>query len=150
MTYTSGNPIDVNRKLVDDHLGYETGGTMMIDVLLELYTDDVKWSIPGRGISVEGKAAAEKNYREIFDGLGNIRFETLWRLATGEYVFDRSRITFTVTKEGHFSGIPKDQEGELALVHRFRMRDGKICEEEVYELPPGTFYEMWNSPSTQE
>ena len=149
MSYISGNPIiDVNRRLVDDHLGYEARGEM--GALLDLYTDDIKWSIPARGIFVECKTAAEANYRQIFDGLENIRFETSWRLATGEYVFDRSRISFTVNKEGHFSGIQKGQEGELALVHRFRMRDGLICEEEVYELPPGTFYEMWNPPSIQE
>ena len=120
--------------------------------VLNSYTDDITWigHIRKDGpLVVEGKDAASANYHSIFDALEGIKFDTLWQSATKEYVFDRSTVKFTVAREGHFSGLQVGQEGELNLVHIFRMRDGKICKEEVYEMPPDTVHEIWKSPITQ-
>lgn len=141
--FPSEEPIDpvikTNLDVVASHFRDEA--TNNIAGVVDSYTDDIEWKVPMRGIVVKGKDAAAANYFSIFDPLKNIGFDTGLRLATRDYVFDYSTVRFTVAKE-HFSHIPIGQEGELKLLHIFKMRDGKICEEVVYEMPPDTVFEQ--------
>lgn len=133
-----------NLEAVASHIRYEQNHD--IDNALELYTDDIEWIAyirKGGPLVVKGKEAAGANYHSIFDALEDITFETLLRSATRKYVFDRSTVKFTVAREGHFSGLSPGEKGELVLYHIFEMRDGQICKEEVYEIPPDTVYEVW-------
>lgn len=130
--------IQTNLDVVASHFRDE--GSNNIDGVLDSYTPDILWKAPLRDVHLVGKDAAKANYKDIFSGIGDIKFTTEWRLAIGDRVWDRSRIEFTITGE-HFSGLPIGHKGELVLFHNFRMRDGKICEEKVYEIEPDALHE---------
>lgn len=139
--------IQTNLDVVTGHFCDEA--TNNIDGVLASYTDDIRWYAHIRGIVVKGKDDARTNYDLIFSALRDIEFDTKARFATSEYVFDYSKVRFTVAGE-HFSGLPVGQKGELNLFHIFRMRGGKICEEQVYEMLPKTVYEeIWKPSASQ-
>ena len=125
--------IAANLAVVEAHFGSEATGR--IDAAIDLYTDDVIWEAPSRGLRFEGKAAVAANYREMFSTLKDVEFHCLDRFATEERVVDDSTITFEVIKDG-FMPLPAGTKGVMRLTHIFEMRDGKISKEIGIEGPP--------------
>jgi ketosteroid isomerase-like protein len=81
-----------------------------------------------------GKGPVAENYRNIFDAMADVEFQTLDRYATPDRVTDDSIVTFTLVKDGLWP-YPVGQKVEMRLVHIFEMRDGKISKEIAFEMP---------------
>ena len=107
-----------------------------VEAALDLYTDDIVWEAPalnGLDRRYAGKDAVEKNYRELFAAMRNVRFEFLQRFATEDRVVDDSIVRFEIARAGYWPW-PLDAKIEMRLVHIFEMRDGKIARELVYDM----------------
>ena len=132
-----------NLRLVQEHFDYEQAGNP--ERVIEGYTDDIVWTgylREGGPKVVRGKQEAAENYQSIFYGTEERLFENMWRIPNQEYVFDLSKITFTVNVPDHFTGVSPGQKAEILLFHIFRILNGKIREEHVYEMLPGTYYQL--------
>lgn len=125
--------IAANNVTIDKHFLFEETGEL--DRLAELCTNDVVWEAPGRGQRFEGKAALEGNYRHMFGGMRDLKFQNLRRFATEEWVVDDSVATFVPLGGNPFS-FPDGRPVELRLVHIFEMRHGKISKEIAFEIVP--------------
>lgn len=137
-----------NLRLVQEHFDYEQQGKP--ELVIRGYSDDIVWTgylREGGPKVIRGKRAAAENYQSIFDGTEERLFENIWRTATREYVLDLSKIRFTVTVPDHFTGVTPQQKAEILLFHVFRILNGKICQEDVYEMLPGTFYQLIKPPA---
>jgi ketosteroid isomerase-like protein len=107
-----------------------------VDAALEMFTDDVVWEAPapnGLHRRFVGKAAAEKNYRDLFASMRDVRFTPVERFATEDRVVDDSLVTFEVVRDGYWH-FPLGSVVEMRLVHIFEMRDGKIARETVFDM----------------
>ena len=134
-------------KLVQEHFDYEQQGRP--DLVMGGYSEDIVWTgylREGGPKVIRGKKEAADNYQSIFNGTKNRMFENLLRTATQEYVLDLSKIRFTVTVTGHFTGVSPGEQAEILLFHVFRVLNGKICQEDVYEMLPGTYYQLIQPP----
>ena len=123
-----------NLKCVEKH--FHSEAVDEVDAALDLYTDDIVWEAPalnGLDRSFSGKQAVEKNYRELFASMRNVRFEFLQRFATEDRVVDDSIVTFEIARAGYWPW-PLDTSIEMRLVHIFEMRDGKISRELVFDM----------------
>ena len=105
-----------------------------IETALELYTDDIVWEAPARGLIFKGKRDVAENYYKIFGSVENVSFKNLDRFATVDRVTDDSIVSFTITKEGYLP-FSIGQKVEMRLVHIFEMREGKISKEIAFEMP---------------
>ena len=102
---------------------------------LGLYTDDIVWESPARGVLLRGKRAAAENYRYMFGSMTNVQSQTLRRFATEDRVVDDSLLTFTLSGDGvRNAPLPVGSNVELRLVHIFEMLDRRIARESVYEM----------------
>lgn len=102
---------------------------------LELYTDDITWEVPARGILLHGKEAVYREYVAIFGSAQGLVVRSIRRFGTERYVFDDSIATFTVTGPGWRNcPFPIGTKVSMRLTHIFELRDGKICRENGYEI----------------
>ena len=105
-----------------------------VEVALELYTDDIVWEAPARGLRFEGKQEVAANYRKMFASMENLELvANLQRFATEDRVVDDTIARVTVTGKD-FLPVPLGQRVELRVVHIFEMREGKISREIAYEM----------------
>src|SRR3954469_21640305 len=123
-----------NLDVIEKHIALEASD---VDAALELYTDDVVWESPSRGLRFEGKQAVADNYRRMFSSLefATFEMEPIERFATEDRVVDDCRVRFTLTGNG-FTNAPAGtgDRVELRLVHIFEMRDAKIARESTFEM----------------
>jgi len=126
------DPIEYNLKLVDMHLHEEN--PTQIDECLRLYTDDVVWEAPTRGVAYSGKEAIKKNYLALFESAEGIKFEPLERFATADRVVDDMWVRFRISGPGFENApYPVGTKIKMRLVHVFHIRDGLISREMGYE-----------------
>lgn len=126
-------PEVVSRNLatVDAHIQGEARDPASV---LALYTPDVVLEVPGRGQLLSTHDAIEANYRALFAAMAEVEIEPLDRFATAERVVDECIVRFRITGEGIFNcPLPVGARAELRLLHVFRMQDGLISRETVYE-----------------
>ena len=121
-----------NLKVVEAHFHSEELNE--IEAALELYTDDIVWEAPARGLRFAGKPDVAQNYYQIFGSVKDVSFMNLDRFATEDRVTDDSIVKFTIIKEGYLP-FQIGQQVEMRLVHIFEMRDGKISKEIAFEMP---------------
>ena len=133
MSSSSPNPdiIAVNLAAVEAHFHSEAANE--VEAALDLYTDDVVWEAPARGLRFEGKRAVADNYTQMFAKMEDVEFENFQRFATEDRVVDDSVVRFRLTGEGYLPLSPGTQV-EMRLVHIFEMRDGLISKEIGYEM----------------
>ncbi|MBO55591.1 MAG: hypothetical protein CL886_08015 [Dehalococcoidia bacterium] len=124
--------IQNNLEVVEAHFHSEELNE--IEAALELYTDDIVWEAPARGLIFTGKTDVAENYYQIFGSVKDVAFKNLDRFATEDRVTDDSILTFTIIKEGYLP-FHIGQQVEMRLVHIFEMRDGKISKEIAFEMP---------------
>lgn len=119
---------------------FEFENPRQIDMLAELYTDDIVWELPSAGIEFRGKRDVIENYRQTFSVLDLARFEfrPIDRYATATRVFDDREAIFTVTDLASFPmpglNIKEGEEIRMRLTHSFHIRDGLISRENVYQI----------------
>ncbi len=126
--------VGTNLEVVGTHIALEATD---IEAALALYTDDVVWESPARGLRFEGKEAVAANYRRMFSSLdfASFELEPIERFATEDRVVDDCRVRFTLTGDGFIHAPAKvGDRVELRLVHIFGMRDGKIARESTFEI----------------
>lgn len=105
-----------------------------IERALTLYTDDVVWEGPNRGLIFHGKEAVADNYRRIWASMKDVEFHTLQRFATPDRVVDDSEVSLTLTRDDFFPPLKAGDKAKMRLVHIFEMRDGKIAKEIAFEM----------------
>lgn len=106
-----------------------------IDAAVAVYTDDISWEVPARGLALNSRDAVKAEYLKIFDSMTVHKITNLHRFATEEWVFDDSIFELTLTGDGFRNApFPPGTRCCLRLVHAFQCRDGKICRENSYEI----------------
>ena len=121
-----------NLDVVDRHI---RGEAQDVDSVLDLYTDDIVLSIPARGIELHGKEAIRAMYLRLFSSMRDVELQPLDRFATEDRVVDDMRVFLTVSGDGIDNcPVALGSRAELRLIHHFRMRDGLIAREEVFEV----------------
>ena len=122
-----------NNATVDQHFHNENPEG--IDLAIAVYTDDIVWEVPARGLLLRDKAAVKAEYLKIFEAMQVHKITNLHRFATEEWVFDDSIFEITVKTEGFRNcPFPPGTRCSMRLIHAFKMRDGKICRENGYEI----------------
>ena len=126
------DPIAYNMKIVELHLREENPSD--IDNCLKLYTDDVIWEAPTRGVTYHGKEEVKRRYLAVFESAEGIRFEPLERFATRDRVVDDMWVRFKLVGDGFENcPYPIGTKVKMRLVHIFHIRDGRISREVGYE-----------------
>jgi ketosteroid isomerase-like protein len=122
-----------NLEAVEQHFHNETAEG--IDLAVGVYTDDIIWEVPARGLVHRDREAVKQEYLRIFDSMLVHKITNLHRFATEEWVFDDSIFDITVTGDGFTNcPFPAGTRVSMRLIHAFQLRDGKICRENGYEL----------------
>jgi hypothetical protein len=106
-----------------------------VEKAVALYTDDIKWEIPARGLLLTNREDVVEAYRNIFRSVVFEKVYHLRRFATENYVLD-DQVAY-VEKVGGFMpnhDFPVGTKLSCRLVHLFEMRDGRISREIAYEL----------------
>jgi ketosteroid isomerase-like protein len=122
-----------NIAAVDMHFHNENADD--IDLAVGVYSDDIVWEVPARGLVYRDRETVKAEYLRIFGSMHVHKVTNLHRFATEEWVFDDSIFEFTVTGDG-FRNAPFEPGTRVSirLVHAFQCRDGKICRENGYEI----------------
>ena len=124
--------IDANLAAVEAHFHSEAANE--VEKALELYTDDIVWESPARGLVFRGKEATAENYRRMFSSFRVEEFRCLQRFATEDRVVDDSVARVVLTGDGAENApAPVGSRVEIRLLHVFEMRGGKISRELVFE-----------------
>ncbi|MGV9945756.1 nuclear transport factor 2 family protein [Rhodococcus aetherivorans] len=106
-----------------------------VDKAIALYTDDIVWEAPSRGMVYTDPAEVRAAYMDIFKTLVYDKTIALRRFATEEFVMDDQIAHVTVVGD-KMPNLPYaiGTKMSVRLVHCFQMRDGKIAREIAYEL----------------
>ena len=124
-----------NIAAVDVHFHNENAES--IDLAVGIYTDDIIWEVPARGLVHRDRETVKQEYLKIFGSMQVHKITNLHRFATEEWVFDDSIFEFTVAGDG-FANVPEPitpgTRVSVRLIHAFQLRDGKICRENGYEI----------------
>jgi hypothetical protein len=132
-TSTRDDLIARNLAAVEQHFHNENPEG--IDLAVAVYTDDIVWEVPARGLVIRDKDAVRREYLGIFEAMQVHKITNLHRFANEEWVFDDSIFEITLQTDGFRNcPFPAGTRCCLRLVHAFQCRDGKICRENGYEI----------------
>lgn len=105
-----------------------------VDKAIALYTEDITWEAPSRGMVYTDPADVRAAYLDIFKTLVYDKTIALRRFATEDFVFDDQIAHVTVVGDKMPNlPFPIGAKMSVRLVHCFQMRDGKIAREIAYE-----------------
>lgn len=105
-----------------------------VDKAIALYTEDITWEAPSRGMVYTDPADVRAAYLDIFKTLVYDKTIALRRFATEDFVFDDQIAHVTVVGDKMPNlPFPVGAKMSVRLVHCFQMRDGKISREIAYE-----------------
>jgi len=124
-----------NMKIVDLHFHSENPDE--VQKAIALYTEDITWEAPTRGIVMTDPKDVLAGYLGIFATLAYHKTTALRRFATEKFVFDDQIAEVYVVGEPsqmHNFPYPKGTAVSVRLVHIFEMRDGRIAREIAYEM----------------
>ena len=122
-----------NLAAVETHFHNETPET--IDAAIGVYTEDIVWEVPARGLVLRSIEDVKQEYLKIFGSMTIHKITNLHRFATEEWVFDDSIFEWTMTGDGFRNApFPVGTTCSIRLLHAFQMRDGLICREHGYEI----------------
>ena len=122
-----------NLRAVDVHFHNEN--VESIDKAISVYTDDIVWEVPARGLVLRAVEDVKNEYLKIFGSMNIHKITSMYRFATEEWVFDDSIFEWTITGNGFTNcPFPPGTTVSVRLLHAFQLRDGKICRENGYEI----------------
>ena len=87
-----------NLAAVEEHFHNETPET--IDKAIAVFTDDIVWEVPARGLVLRGIEDVKQEYLKIFGSMNIHKIVNLHRFATEEWVFDDSIFELTIIGDG--------------------------------------------------
>lgn len=122
-----------NIAAVQEHFHNENPDS--VEKAVALYTDDITWEIPARGLLLTNRDDVVAAYRNIFKSVVFDKVYHLRQFATEKYVVD-DQVAY-VDKVGDFMpnhDFPVGAKLSCRLLHIFEMRDGRISREIAYEL----------------
>jgi ketosteroid isomerase-like protein len=106
-----------------------------VEKAVALYTDDITWEAPSRGVVMTDRDEILEAYRGIFRSFVFDKTIALRRFATKDFVFDDQIAYVTVVGDETQNLLyPIGTKLSVRLVHCFQMRDGKIAREIAYEI----------------
>lgn len=131
-----------------------------VEKAVALYTDDISWEAPSRGMIYKDPKDVLVAYRGIFETVGYHKTTALRRFATEQFVFDDQIAEVSVIGDSMPNlPYPEGTRMSVRLVHVFEMRDGRIAREIAYELwreagsavdndeiPEGSHVEVFDGP----
>ena len=122
-----------NIAAVEEHFHNENPDS--VEKAVELYTDDIAWEIPARGLLLTNKDDVVAAYRNIFKSLVYEKVFHLRRFATDTYVVD-DQVAYVNKVDDLMPNhdFPVGAKLSCRLLHIFEMRDGRISREIAYEL----------------
>jgi len=122
-----------NLKAVEAHFHNETPDT--IEKAIALYSDNISWEAPTRGVVMKDPKEVLSAYRDIFKSVAYRKVIPLRRFATEQFVFD-DQVAWVKIIADHIPGQPYPVGTELCvrLAHVFEMKDGRIEREIAYEM----------------
>jgi ketosteroid isomerase-like protein len=130
------NPDEVvtrNLALVQAHFDFENPN--QIHEAIDLYTDDIVWEAPARGVSYKGKEMVERMYRAIFDAAPDLKITPIARFATEDRVVDDCWAKFSIAGPGFEQcPFPVGTKVDMRLVHIFEIRGDRISKETGFEI----------------
>ena len=132
---TTDEIIARNVRVVDLH--FHTENPDDVEKAVGLYTDDITWEAPSRGVVMKDPQEVLAAYRNIFQTLAYRKTIALRRFATEKFVFDDQIAYLKVIGEPtlmHNFPFEHGTEISVRLVHCFEMRDGHIAREIAYEI----------------
>ncbi|MFI9203225.1 nuclear transport factor 2 family protein [Streptomyces sp. NPDC053048] len=120
-----------NAEVVAAHMEREAGD---LDAAMALYTDDVVWEVPSRGVVLRGTDRIKAHYRALFRSLTIHSAVRLRQVVTEEWVFDDQllRVTLVDTRIPGLS-FPTGTRLSVRKLAAFQLRDGLICREISHE-----------------
>lgn len=121
-----------NLAAVEDHFHNENPDD--IDKAVALYTDDVVWEVPARGLVYRDHETVKQEYLRIFEGTQIHKITRLHQFANEEWVFDDSVFELTTGPGFRNALYPAGTKCSVRILHAFQLRDGKICRENGYEI----------------
>ncbi|WP_438289602.1 nuclear transport factor 2 family protein [Streptomyces sp. HUAS TT7] len=123
--------IERNLEVVGLHMEREVSD---LDAAMALYTDDVVWEAPARGVVCQGAEQIKAVYRDLFASLRIHTTTTLLRTANEEWVFNDKILTVTVVDD-RIPNLPFPVGAKLSVrkLGAFQLRDGLICREISHE-----------------
>jgi ketosteroid isomerase-like protein len=122
-----------NLEVVEAHFHNENPDD--VDKAIALYTDDIIWEAPSRGLVYSSGADVRAAYMDIFRSIHFHKSTPLRRFATEDAVFDDA--IADVTLVGDYMPnmpFPVGTRMSVRITHIFEMRDGKIAREIAYEI----------------
>lgn len=122
-----------NISVVEAHFHNETPDA--VEAAIDLYSEDITWEAPTRGIVMNDRDDILQAYRGIFSTVVYRSFIPLRRFATETFVFDDQIAHLTVVGDQMPNlPYPVGTEMSVRLAHVFEMKDGKIVREIAYEM----------------
>jgi hypothetical protein len=122
-----------NLAAVDVHFHNEN--VESIDKAISVYTDDIVWEVPARGLVLRNVEDVKNEYLKIFGSMKIHKITNLYRFATEEWVFDDSIFEWTIVGDGFTNcPYPVGTTVSIRLLHAFQLRDGMVCRENGYEI----------------
>lgn len=118
------------------HWHFEHENPDQLELLAELYHDDIVWEVPTRRVIYRGKREVLDNYARIFESLQDAKMVPIERYATADRVFDDLELTFKLANSKGFPNhpLPVGTRVAMRMVHNFHIRDGLIIRENGYEI----------------
>lgn len=121
-----------NLAAVEEHFHNENPDG--IDQAVGLYTEDIVWEVPARGLVYRDKERVKSEYLRVFKGLKIHKITRLNQFANEAWVFDDSVFEMTTGTGFRNAPFPPGTKCSVRIVHAFQLRDGKICRENGYEV----------------
>ena len=125
----------IARNLAAVHEHFHNENAESIEKAIAVYTDDIVWEVPARGLVLRDREDVKQEYLKIFGSMKIHKITNINRYATEEFVFDDSIFEWTITGDGFRNcPFPPGTTVSVRLLHSFQCRDGKICRENGYEI----------------
>ena len=122
-----------NLQVVEAHFHNEN--PEHVEKAIALYSDNISWEAPTRGVVMDNPKEILEAYRGIFRTIAYRKVIPLRRFATEQFVFDDQVAHVTVAgNEMPNLPFPRGTEMCVRLAHVFEMKDGKIVREIAYEM----------------
>jgi steroid delta-isomerase-like uncharacterized protein len=139
MTSTLSREQIIERNLAAVEAHFHNENPADIDKAIDLYSDNITWEVPARGVLHKDKAAVKAAYLKMFQSYQIHSMTPIRRFANENFVVDDvvADMTLVGDVEENVPGcpLPSGSRVSLRVVHIFELdENGKITRENGYEM----------------